>query len=83
MDLHGLLNETESFHIEKENTEKELITIKEQYDKLRSVLEHKGYARKRRENTTTTYETISDSSSSRRYCRRKESQNILEYIHGG
>ena len=60
-----------------------MITIKEQYDKLRSVLEHKGYARKRRENTTTTYKTISDSSSSRRYCRRKESQNILEYIHGG
>ena len=83
MDLNGLSNETESVRIEKENIEKELITIKEQYDKLRSVLEQKAYTRKRRENTATTYETISYSSSSRRYRRRKESQNILEYIHGG
>lgn len=68
---------------EKLDEEAELANIRKQYDKFRILLEQKGYARKRRENTETTMESIQSASNSTRYRRRTESQNILEYIHGG
>ena len=57
--------------------------MREQYEKLRLLLEQKGFARKRRENTNTTFEMISDYKCSKLYRRRKETRNVLEYIHGG
>ena len=41
------------------------------------------FSRSRRKNTPTTTETISSTLSSTRYRRRQESNNVLEYIHGG
>ncbi len=50
---------------------------------MKTLLDQKGYARTRRENTSTTLETITNTDSSTRYRRRKETKNVLEYIHGG
>lgn len=71
--------------LQKETAEQkgELNKVKEQYEKLRVMLEQKGYSRKRRENTETTWENVTSVTSSTRYRRRKETKNILEYIHGG
>ena len=50
---------------------------------MKLLLDQKGYARTRRENTPTTFETINSVNNSTRYKRQKETKNILEYIHGG
>ena len=75
---------------EKEDVEKHISAKKEklkevsdQYDKLRTLLSQKGYSRTRRQNTSTTLSTITDSQSSVRYRRRQETKDVLEYIHGG
>ena len=75
-------NELINLRTQKELEEKELMEIKSHYEKLRLLLEKKGYARKRRENTATNFELITDGSSSTRYRRQKETKNILEFIHG-
>ena len=54
-----------------------------QYEKLKVLLDQKEYARSRRKKNETTLETIRSTSSSVRYRRRQESQNVLEYTHGG
>ena len=54
-----------------------------QYEKIRTLLERKGYARKRRENIPTDKNMISHNLSSTRYRRKKETKNILEFLHGG
>ena len=45
-------------------------------------MEQKGYARKRGENVPTDESMISDNFSSIRYRRKKETKNILEFVHG-
>ena len=67
----------------KTEQENELEELTECYKKLSVMLEQKGYSRKRRENTSTTWETINSSKCSARHRRRTESKNILEYVHGG
>ena len=47
------------------------------------MLDQKSYSRKRRENSATTFENINDYDYSKRFRRREETHNILEYIHGG
>ena len=61
---------------------KELSEIKDQFKKLNTLLTQKGYARKRREKTATTYNDLFYYSSSKRYRRRNEMKNVAEYIHG-
>ena len=64
-------------------TEQKVREINSQFEKLKTLLDQKGYARTRRQNAATTFETITSYTSSVRYRRRNESQNVLEYIHGG
>lgn len=63
--------------------EQHLKAVSVQYEKLKTLLDQKGFSRTRRQNTRTTLETVSDSGSSVRYRRRHETKNVLEYIHGG
>ena len=69
--------------IEKAEIEKEMEFISQEYEKLRLLLEKKGYARMRRQHNSTTFESIKDTSSSTRYRWQTETKNMLEYIHGG
>ena len=57
--------------------------VKKQYQKLKCMLEQKQYARTKREQNPTTFDSIQNSSNSVRYQRREETKNILGYIHGG
>ena len=57
--------------------------LTEAYEKVRKLLEQKGYSRRRRGFASTSFEMINDYKSSTRYRRREESKNILEFIHGG
>ena len=50
--------ELEAIKQDKINEESGLKEVKEQYEKLKALLEQKDYARKRRENTATTMESI-------------------------
>lgn len=71
--------------LDKEIAEQEerLKELTEAYEKFRKLLEQKDYSRRRRTNTSTTYEMINDYKSSTRYRRREETKRILEFIHGG
>ena len=60
------------FHQEKVEEENILAEIKVQYQKLLILLEKKGYARKRRENSATNEGMINSCSSSTRYRRRRK-----------
>ena len=61
----------------------DLEEINTHYQKLRVLLEQKGYARKRRQNIPTNEKMIGSRCSSTRFRRREETKNVLEYIHGG
>jgi hypothetical protein len=69
--------------IEKDDLEKEVELLQQHYQKLKSLLNQKQFARTKREINPTTFEAINDSSNPTRYNRRSETKNILEYIHGG
>ena len=73
----------EKYHRESVEQEQILADLKKDYNKIQQLLEQKGYARKRRQNTPTTFETINDTTNSTRYKRRNETKNMLAYIHGG
>ena len=81
--MNSSIEEQEKKNAEIAEKEKKLQEVTSQYDKLKTLLDQKGYARTRRENTSTTLETITNADSSTRYRRRKETKNVLEYIHGG
>ena len=66
-----------------EEKQKALEEINKKYEKLKVLLEQKGYARTRRQNTSTTYEMINNRNSSTRFRRKEETRNILQFIHGG
>jgi hypothetical protein len=83
-------NELNTSIEEKEANERELAEqqgkldeIASQYEKLKTLLDQKGYSRARRENTRRTPEHITSRTSSFRYRRHQETKNVLEYIHGG
>lgn len=63
--------------------EDDLSGLNAEYEKIRRLLEQKGYARKRRENVPTDEKMISDNFSSTRYRRKNETKNMLEFLHGG
>ncbi len=55
----------------------------QQYEEMKHVIHQPQQSRTRRENTSTTLETITNAKSGTRYRRREETKNVLEYIHGG
>ena len=63
--------------------ERKLAELNSQFEKLKTLLDQKGFARTRRQNTATTFETITSNTSTVRFRCKRESQNVLEYIHGG
>ena len=62
--------------LEKEEPDQKLKDLDKQYEKIRPLLERKGYTRKRRENVPTSHDMISANSSSARYRRRTETRNL-------
>ena len=63
--------------------EEKVSELNEHYNKFKSLLEQKGFSVHRRQNTSTTYEMVTNVNSSTRYTRRNETKNVLEFIHGG
>ena len=82
-ELNTSIEEKEANKRELAEQQEKLNEITSQYEKLKTLLDQKGYSRTRRENTRTTLEHITSRTSSLRFRRRKETKNVLEYIHGG
>jgi hypothetical protein len=82
-DLNASIERREEVDGEVAEIEQHLQNISQEYVKLKTLMDQKGYARTRRQNTKTTIDMISDLCSSVRYRRRQETKNVLEYIHGG
>ena len=57
--------------------------LQQQHEKLKSMLNQKQFSRTKRELHPTTFENINVSANRTHYNRRIETENILEYIHGG
>jgi hypothetical protein len=77
-------NELNTSIEEKEANERELAEqqgkldeIASQYEKLKTLLDQKGYSRARRENTRRTPEHITSRTSSFRYRRHQETKNVF------
>lgn len=68
---------------EMEEKQKALDEINRKYEKLKVLLEQRGYARTRRQNVETTFEMIKNRTSTTRFRRKLETKNILQFIHGG
>ena len=62
--------------------EKRLEQLKEEYDKVKVLLEQTQKARSKRAGNATTFEMVLNASSTTRYRRRKETADIQTYIHG-
>ena len=56
--------------------------VQHQYEEMKHVIHQPQQSRTQRENTSTTLETIANAKSATQYCRREETKNVLEYIHG-
>ena len=68
---------------EMEEKQKGLDEINRKYEKLKVLLEQRGYARTRRQNVETSFEMINNRTSTTRVRRKLETKNILQFIHGG
>ena len=55
--------------------------LKSQFDRFKPILGQTQQARSMRVKNPTTYEMISDTTNSTRYYRRRETKDVLEYIH--
>lgn len=69
--------------VQVQQQEEKVNQLNEQYNKFKSLLDQKGFSVSRRQNTSTTYEMVTNVNSSTRYRRRQETKNVLEFIHGG
>ena len=67
---------------EMEEKQKALDEINSKYEKLKLLLEERGYARTRRQNVETTFEMINNRTSTTRFRRKLETKNILQFIRG-
>ena len=67
----------------KENLEIELQSILCKLDQNKLINTRLASAKGKREKTPTTWESINDSSCTRRYNRQGETKKMLEYIHRG
>ena len=75
--------EKKTFELKTKEVKTELDNLRAENDKLKLIFEQRASSRTRRENNPTTFEIITSRSSSMRFERKKESKNVLEYIHGG
>ena len=82
-ELDAVIHEKARINRDVAEQQDKLSDISKQYDRLKTLLEQKPQSRTRRENTSTTFATIKNNNSGTRYRRREETQNVLEYIHGG
>ena len=82
-ELERLQRSVEEKTLQVQQQEEKVKELNEQYHKFKSLLEQKGFSVSRRQNTTTTYEMVTNVNSSTRYRRRHETKNVLEFIHGG
>ena len=69
--------------VQLEQQEETINELNEQYNKFKTLLEQEGFSVSRRQNTSITYEMVTNVNSSTRYRRRHETKNVLEFIHGG
>ena len=81
--MEKLVSEREATADKLKVEEEKLDEVSKQYQKLKTLLQQKQQSRTRRENTSTTLETITNAKSGTRYRRRDETKNVLEFIHGG
>lgn len=65
-----------------EEKPKALDEFDRKYEKLKDLLEQRGYARTRRQNLQTTFEMINNRTSTTRFRRKLETKNILQFTHG-
>ena len=63
--------------------EEKINELNEQYNKFKTLLEQKGFSVSGGQNTSTTYEMVTNVNSSTKYRRRHETKNVLEFMHGG
>ncbi|PFX16929.1 hypothetical protein AWC38_SpisGene18772 [Stylophora pistillata] len=66
----------------------ELLSVKKQYEQVKSMLlllglDPKQFSKSRRASNSTSKDMISDFNSTTRYRRRKETEKALQFIHGG
>ena len=81
-ELERLERSVEEKTVQVQQQEEKVNELSEQYKKFKSLLEQKGFSVSRRQNTSTTYEMVTNFNSSTRYRRRHETKNVLEFIHG-
>ena len=55
----------------------------EENNKLKLIYEQRASSRTRRENNPTTFDTITSRTSTLRFDKKKETKQVLEYLHGG
>lgn len=71
-----------------EAMKQELSVQTQQYEQVKCMvsclgLDHKQFSKSKRVNNSTSKDMITDSGSSTRYRRRKETEKALTFIHGG
>ena len=71
------LDETKTF------LDADIIHLNEEYQRLKSLIDPKSHSKTKREKNTTNEDMISNTSNSTQYYCRKETKDILEYLHGG
>ena len=82
-ELERLERSVEEKTVQVQQQEEKVNQLNEQYNKFKSLLDQKGFSVSRRQNTSTTYEMVTNVNSSTRYRRRQETKNVLEFIHCG
>ena len=66
-----------SFLVQVQHQQEKVNELNEQYKKCNSLLEQKGFSVSRRQNTSATYEMVTNVNSSARYRRRQETKNYV------
>lgn len=82
LERDSIKTETDILKQRKEKEEQQYKELQEKYDQLKLLLRQPGYSKTRRENNETTLELIS-SKNTTKYRRRKETTDLLEFVHGG
>ena len=82
-ELQSLQMSVEEKEDQVKQQEEKVTQLNEQYHKFKSLLERKGFSVARRKNASTSYDVITNVSSSTKFRRRQETKNVLEFIHRG
>ena len=82
LERDAIKNETEKLIKKKEEEEHQFNELSEKYNQLKLLLRKPDFAKTKRQNNETTQKMIS-SVNTTRYRRRKETKDLLEFVHGG